>query len=238
MNHPWKILIEEIRSRDLTQKAFSLMLWKKVSELNELIKWKRNITIQWDILLSNILWTPEKFWIHKQVDYDYFIAKENFVQNKSLLENTKTNKKTLETQEKETINKNKIEPIWDNISLIEQKTQEKEPKIEHAEPKIEETKQVSDLWYQLEDNDLEELNSKELPEINIDYWKNQDIENKKTTEFYIDEEPDFDNSPEIDALDNLDDITSEDDVLEKDENSQINIKNKNDKDQENIFINF
>ena len=55
------------------------MLWKKVSELNELIKWKRNITIQWDILLSHILWTPEKFRIHKQIDYDYFFAKQNFI---------------------------------------------------------------------------------------------------------------------------------------------------------------
>lgn len=75
MEHPGELLIEEIRSRDLTQKEFSLMLWKSVSELNELIKWKRNITIQWDLLLSQVLGSPEKYWIHKQIDYDYFLAK-------------------------------------------------------------------------------------------------------------------------------------------------------------------
>lgn len=85
MNHPWKDLIEQIRERDWTQKQFSHLAWKKVSEVNELIKWKRNITIQWDLLLSNILGTPEKYWIHKQIDHDYIIAKTNFTTNNSLL---------------------------------------------------------------------------------------------------------------------------------------------------------
>lgn len=86
MEHPGELLIEEIRSRDLTQKEFSLMLWKSVSELNELIKWKRNITIQWDLLLSQVLGSPEKYWIHKQIDYDYFLAKK---ENEKLLSKTK-----------------------------------------------------------------------------------------------------------------------------------------------------
>ncbi|HRU50045.1 MAG TPA: helix-turn-helix domain-containing protein [Candidatus Absconditabacterales bacterium] len=86
MKHPGELLIEEIRSRDLTQKEFSLMLGKSVSELNELIKGKRNITIQWDLLLSQVLDSPEKYWIHKQIDYDYFLAKK---ENEKLLSKTK-----------------------------------------------------------------------------------------------------------------------------------------------------
>jgi len=80
--HPWEYLIQEIRDRNWTQKQFSLLAWKKVSEVNELIKWKRNITIQRDLILSNVLWSPEKYWMNKQIDYDYYIAKEIFDDSK------------------------------------------------------------------------------------------------------------------------------------------------------------
>ena len=75
MEHPWKLLIEAIKDRGWTQKQFSSFVWKKNSEVNELIKGKRNITVQWDLILSKILWTPEKYWINLQVDYDYNLAK-------------------------------------------------------------------------------------------------------------------------------------------------------------------
>ena len=71
LSHPWTELQLLIKEKWLTQKAFSAILWKKVSELNELLKWKRNITIQRDYLLHQTLWTPIKYWILKQVDYDY-----------------------------------------------------------------------------------------------------------------------------------------------------------------------
>ena len=82
MKHPWQDIVQEIRARSWTQKYFSLLLWKKVSEVNELIKWKRNITIQRDLLLSKVLWSPEKFRMNKQIDYDYIIAKQNFDDSK------------------------------------------------------------------------------------------------------------------------------------------------------------
>ena len=75
MEHPWKLLIEAIKDRGWTQKQFSSFVWKKNSEVNELIKGKRNITVQWDLILSKILWTPEKYRINLQVDYDYNLAK-------------------------------------------------------------------------------------------------------------------------------------------------------------------
>ena len=69
--HPWIELQGIIKEKWLTQKAFSILLWKKVSEVNELLKWKRNITIQWDYTLHKVLWTPIKYRILKQVDYEY-----------------------------------------------------------------------------------------------------------------------------------------------------------------------
>ena len=71
LQHPWTELQLLIKEKWLTQKAFSSILWKKVSEVNELLKWKRNITIQRDYLLHQTLWTPIKYWILKQIDYDY-----------------------------------------------------------------------------------------------------------------------------------------------------------------------
>ena len=71
IKHPWTELQVLIKEKWLTQKAFSSILWKKVSEVNELLKWKRNITIQRDYLLHQTLWTPIKYWILKQIDYDY-----------------------------------------------------------------------------------------------------------------------------------------------------------------------
>ncbi len=71
IEHPWIELQVLIKEKWLTQKAFASILWKKVSEVNELLKWKRNITIQRDYLLHQTLWTPMKYRILKQVDYDY-----------------------------------------------------------------------------------------------------------------------------------------------------------------------
>jgi hypothetical protein len=71
LEHPWTQLQLLIKEKWLTQKAFASILWKKVSEVNELLKWKRNITIQRDYLWHQTLWTPIKYWILKQIDYDY-----------------------------------------------------------------------------------------------------------------------------------------------------------------------
>lgn len=84
--HPWIELQESIKEKWLTQKAFSLILWKKVSEVNELLKWKRNITIQRDYLLHKTLWTPIKYWILKQIDYEYSLIdfNENNIENEDI----------------------------------------------------------------------------------------------------------------------------------------------------------
>ena len=49
-----------------------------------MIKGKRNITIAWDLIFSQVFQTPQKFWVLKQLDYDYqqALAKENTNFNK------------------------------------------------------------------------------------------------------------------------------------------------------------
>ena len=78
IEHPWKLLEKFLKEQWRKQKTFALHIGKRVSEINELIKGKRNITISRDILISRALRTPEKFWILKQVDYDYQEALKAF----------------------------------------------------------------------------------------------------------------------------------------------------------------
>lgn len=76
--HPGKKIQIELRDRGWTQRQFAFLLWKKVSEVNELIKWKRNITVQWDILLSHVLWTWRKYWLDLQNEYEYSLIESDF----------------------------------------------------------------------------------------------------------------------------------------------------------------
>ncbi|MFC2495416.1 MAG: transcriptional regulator [Candidatus Absconditicoccaceae bacterium] len=78
IEHPGKLLEKFLKEQGRKQKTFALHIGKRVSEINELIKGKRNITISRDILISRALRTPEKFWILKQVDYDYQEALKTF----------------------------------------------------------------------------------------------------------------------------------------------------------------
>lgn len=71
LQHPWVLLAEYLRENWYTQKDFSVKIGKKTSEINELIRWKRNITVARDIVLTKYLSTAPKFWILKQVDFDY-----------------------------------------------------------------------------------------------------------------------------------------------------------------------
>jgi plasmid maintenance system antidote protein VapI len=73
MSHPGTLLTTMIKEQGRTQKQFAILVGKKVSEVNELIKGKRNITIQWDYLLHKVLGTQQGYWINKQIAYEYQI---------------------------------------------------------------------------------------------------------------------------------------------------------------------
>lgn len=112
VDHPGKLLAEYLDQHWWTQKAFALHVWKRVSEINELIKGKRNITIAWDIIFAQVFQTPQKFWILKQIDYDYqqVLEKEKII---------------LSTSEKEWSKQEKIhkstEVLDQNPSVLEEK---------------------------------------------------------------------------------------------------------------------
>lgn len=101
VEHPWTELQVLIKEKWLTQKEFSSVLWKKVSELNELLKWKRNITIQRDYLLHQSLGTPIKYWILKQIDYDYSLLDTEEFNNILPIESKKDDKWDSDVQAEE-----------------------------------------------------------------------------------------------------------------------------------------
>lgn len=93
IQHPGKMLQQELTKKWLTQKVFATMIGKKISEVNELIKWKRNITVQRDILLSIVFDDPEQKWIKLQNNFDYIVAKANMSQKiKEILSKKKKTK--------------------------------------------------------------------------------------------------------------------------------------------------
>lgn len=128
IQHPWIELQVTIREKWLTQKAFASVLWKKVSEVNELLKWKRNITIQWDYLLHKTLWTPIKYRILKQVDYEYSLLDTEELDIKS---NNSVDNQYLHTQDSTT----KKETQEENIIQEPEKTKEETVDLEQTEEK-------------------------------------------------------------------------------------------------------
>jgi plasmid maintenance system antidote protein VapI len=75
MIHPGWHLSNKLKELGRTQKQFADLLGKKVSEVNELINGKRNITIQWDILLAVVFDQAEGERIKLQNDYEYSVVK-------------------------------------------------------------------------------------------------------------------------------------------------------------------
>lgn len=97
--HPGQLLQQRLTSKKLTQKTFATMMGKKVSEVNELIKGKRNITVQRDILLSIVFDDPEQKWIKLQNNFDYGLAKEHMAQKIKELLSKKNKRKEREVFE-------------------------------------------------------------------------------------------------------------------------------------------
>jgi hypothetical protein len=79
-----------------------------------LIKGKRNITIAWDLIFSQVFQTPQKFWVLKQLDYDYQQALTKEKSNFNL---------TSQAHQRKTVNKFNDEKI-DSKSDISQNASE------------------------------------------------------------------------------------------------------------------
>lgn len=75
--HPGEILREEIEYRGITQTKLAKELGIKVSLLNELVNGKRDITIEYALMLEAALGTDSDFWINLQNNYNKAKAKHD-----------------------------------------------------------------------------------------------------------------------------------------------------------------
>ncbi len=74
--HPWEYLKDELKFRKISQTNFANLIGKRVSELNELINGKRNITPNWALLLSVSLSTSLEVWLNLQKNYDVYLLEQ------------------------------------------------------------------------------------------------------------------------------------------------------------------
>ena len=117
MQHPGQLLQQELTSKWYTQKAFATMIGKKISELNELIKGKRNITVQRDILLSAVFGDPEQKRLKLQNDFDYALVKESMQPKLQEILNKKPEipTKTISAPQKTTPQKTKEHEVFEDF---------------------------------------------------------------------------------------------------------------------------
>jgi HTH-type transcriptional regulator/antitoxin HigA len=73
--HPGEILADELEARNITQQDIARLLGMQKSQLNEIIKGKRNINAELAILLEKALDIPAHYWLNAQQNYDLDIAK-------------------------------------------------------------------------------------------------------------------------------------------------------------------
>ena len=68
--HPWVLLDLFLDSNDMTQKEFADLIWKNPVEVNQIINWKKNITLDWAMKITAVFGWNYKHWLTMQADYD------------------------------------------------------------------------------------------------------------------------------------------------------------------------
>lgn len=68
--HPWEYIEEELEARNRSQTFFAELIWVPRTFVNDLIKWRKNITPQLAILISAAFWTSAQMWLNLQEMYD------------------------------------------------------------------------------------------------------------------------------------------------------------------------
>lgn len=68
--HPWFILKDELKYRNVTQKEFAKIIWKNLAEVNDILNWKRSITTDFALRISAFLWTSHQVWLWMQSHFD------------------------------------------------------------------------------------------------------------------------------------------------------------------------
>lgn len=75
--HPGEDLLEEIEARWRTQTQFAEILWVDKSEINNIIKWRRNITARIASRIWIAFWTSAQLRMSLQNMYDLYVLSQN-----------------------------------------------------------------------------------------------------------------------------------------------------------------
>ena len=94
---------------------------------------KRNITIQRDYLLHQALWTPIKYWILKQIDYEYSLFLPSWAELNRVEEDFKQSNEQEIVNKQELKHDHQVDEIQDNRQEKIDKNEEiNKDKIERA----------------------------------------------------------------------------------------------------------
>ena len=74
--HPWEFIKEQLSAMPITQKELAARIWKAQAEVNQLVKWRRDITMDRAIRLAQFFWTSWEVWIGIQNSYDAYRLKK------------------------------------------------------------------------------------------------------------------------------------------------------------------
>ena len=78
--HPGEFLKDELKVRGIKQKDFASHIGTQKTNLNEILKGKRDINAELAVLLELSLGVSSLFWMHAQVNYDIAIAKNKLIE--------------------------------------------------------------------------------------------------------------------------------------------------------------
>jgi HTH-type transcriptional regulator/antitoxin HigA len=82
--HPGELLLDELKSRKITQKKFSIMTGILPSQLNEIIKQKRGISAELSLKIGKALEMDAIIWAKAQMIYDLDLARIKQKKDKQL----------------------------------------------------------------------------------------------------------------------------------------------------------
>jgi HTH-type transcriptional regulator/antitoxin HigA len=68
--HPGEIILDELEANGISQVDFAKEIGLKKSQLNKIIKGKRNINADLAIMLENVLGIDAEYWLNAQNQYD------------------------------------------------------------------------------------------------------------------------------------------------------------------------
>ncbi|HBX87997.1 MAG TPA: addiction module antidote protein, HigA family [Marinilabiliaceae bacterium] len=75
--HPGEVLKEEIEVRGISQKKFAAQIGIQYTVLNEILNCKRQINVQFAMLVEAALGIDAEFWVSMQTRYNMMTAKKD-----------------------------------------------------------------------------------------------------------------------------------------------------------------